>query len=63
MDHFMNEIIDAILQFCKFFHLSQNDSHLEANQCRKTFKVMVEKGMGIITSYILLIRPDENKSK
>ena len=24
MDHFINEIIDRILQFCKFFHLSQN---------------------------------------
>ena len=27
-DHFMNEIIDVILQFCKFFHLFQNAIHL-----------------------------------
>ena len=28
MDHFMNEIIDEILQFWSFFRISQNVSHL-----------------------------------
>ena len=47
MDHFMNEIIDRILQFCKFFHFSQNvtwssmlifSNIKPGNECRKTFK-------------------------
>ena len=39
IDHFMNEIIDGILQF-KFFHISQNVSHLilKQQECRKIFK-------------------------
>ena len=45
MDHFMNEIIDGILQFCNFFHLPKMIviyldlfKHETANECRKTFK-------------------------
>ena len=29
LDHFMNEVIDAILQFNKLSHLSQNVSYLD----------------------------------
>ena len=58
MNGFMNEIIDAILQFCKFFHLCQNVTHLlkqmmkNDNECRKTFKVMATKRNGIISSQL-----------
>ena len=47
MDHFMNEIIDRIIQFCKFFHFSQNvtwssmlifSNIKPGNENRKTFK-------------------------
>ena len=45
MDHFMNEIIDGILWFWTFSHLSNemfcNQAYLfkhTVNECRKTFK-------------------------
>ena len=53
----MNEIIDVNLQFSYFFqfHLSQYVSHLEPNERREKFKVMVTKGMGIIAGCMIIL--------
>ena len=38
LGHFMNEIINAVLQLCKYFHLSQNvQVNVHTNECAKTF--------------------------
>ena len=53
LNYFMNEITDAIFQFCKFFHQSQNVSHLDLFRqmnAEKHFKVDVTKGMGMLAS-------------
>ena len=52
IDHFMNEIctlMDAILQFCKFFCLPQIVSHLDwlkQMRAEKHLKLGQQKGIG-----------------
>ena len=41
MDHFINEIIDGILEFLNFFHISQKTLVIlsyQQQECRKIFK-------------------------
>ena len=59
LDQFINEIIDAILHFCKYFHLSQNVSHVDLfkqmSAEKHLFKGELTKGMGIIASYVSIV--------
>ena len=54
MDHFMNEIIDAILKITSknIFHLSQNVSHIISVQANYLVQKK-QKGTGVIPSYIM----------